>query len=100
MIGLVYVKLDLYVRINPSTIGGRYMILHKPRIMARRRETSRRPVFMSTLLRNFWANEQGATAIEYGLIASLISIAVIASFSSVGAKLSATFHSVSTQLNS
>jgi pilus assembly protein Flp/PilA len=54
---------------------------------------------MSTLLRNFWANEQGATAIEYGLIASLISIAAIASFSSVGTKLSATFHFVATQLN-
>ncbi len=54
---------------------------------------------MSTLLRNFWANEQGATAIEYGLIASLISIAAIASFSSVGTKLSATFHFVATQHN-
>ena len=54
---------------------------------------------MSTLLWNFWTDELGSTAVEYGLIASLISIAAIAALSSVGAKLSATFHFVSTQLN-
>ncbi len=54
---------------------------------------------MSKLLEKFWANEQGSTAIEYGLIASLISIAAITAFTSVGTKLSATFHFVATQLN-
>jgi len=54
---------------------------------------------MSKLLEKFWANEQGATAIEYGLIASLISIAAIVALTSVGTKLSATFKFVATQLN-
>ncbi len=54
---------------------------------------------MSKLLENFWANEQGATAVEYGLIASMVSIAAISSFTTVGTKLSHTFHFVATQLN-
>jgi pilus assembly protein Flp/PilA len=53
---------------------------------------------MSKLLKNFWANEQGATAIEYGLIASMVSIAAIFSLTTVGTKLSYTFNSVATQL--
>ncbi len=53
---------------------------------------------MTYLLETFWADEAGATAIEYGLIASLISIAAIAAFSSVGTKLSATFSYVGGQL--
>lgn len=55
---------------------------------------------MSKLLDNFWANEQGATAIEYGLIASLLSIAAISSFTTVGTKLSRTFNFVASQLHS
>ena len=43
-------------------------------------------------------NEQGATAIEYGLIAALIAIAAIAAMSSVGGKLTSTFNNVSTNL--
>ena len=39
-------------------------------------------------------------AIEYGLIASLISIAAIAAFTSVGTKLSSTFGYVAGQLTS
>ncbi len=54
---------------------------------------------MSTLLEKFWANEQGSTAVEYGLIASLIAIAAISALTSVGAKMSASFHFVATQLN-
>ena len=43
-------------------------------------------------------DEQGATAIEYGLIATLIAIAAIAAMGSVGDKLSSTFNNVSTNL--
>ena len=42
--------------------------------------------------------EDGATAIEYGLIAALIAVAAIAAFQLVGTNLSATFHSIATQL--
>jgi pilus assembly protein Flp/PilA len=54
---------------------------------------------MLKLLASFWGDEQGATAVEYGLIASLVSIAAISSFTTVGTKLSATFKFVAGQLN-
>lgn len=44
-------------------------------------------------------DESGATAIEYGLIAALISIAAIAAMTSVGSSLSNTFSKVSSSLS-
>jgi len=41
-----------------------------------------------TILRNILRDESGATAIEYGLIAALISVAAITAFTTVGTKLS------------
>lgn len=52
---------------------------------------------MSQFLR-FLRNESGATAIEYGLIAAGISIAIIAVVNGLGTKLNTTFSSISTQL--
>jgi pilus assembly protein Flp/PilA len=46
----------------------------------------------------FLKDDSGATAIEYGLIAALISVVVIAAATSVGTNLSATFNSVATKL--
>ena len=46
----------------------------------------------------FLNNESGATAIEYGLIAAGISVAIIAAVNGLGTTLNATFQSVSTQL--
>ena len=43
---------------------------------------------MLSLFRKLMNNEQGATAIEYTLIASLIAVAAIASFRTVGGKVS------------
>ncbi|OGS49136.1 MAG: hypothetical protein A3J40_06960 [Erythrobacter sp. RIFCSPHIGHO2_12_FULL_63_10] len=43
-------------------------------------------------------NEQGATAIEYGLIAALIAIAAITAMGTLGDQLSATFTTVSDEL--
>ena len=51
--------------------------------------------FFTKLLRD----EQGATAIEYGLIAALIAVAAIAAMSSLGSELNQTFTKVSTTLN-
>ena len=45
-------------------------------------------------------NEDGATAIEYGLIAALIAVAAIGAMSAIGTQLSTTFNSVSTNLSS
>ena len=44
-------------------------------------------------------NEEGATAIEYGLIAALIAVACIGALTSVGSKLNSTFSNVSSALN-
>jgi pilus assembly protein Flp/PilA len=46
----------------------------------------------------FLKNESGATAIEYGLIAAGISVAIIAVVNGLGTRLNTTFSSVSTQL--
>lgn len=44
-------------------------------------------------------NEEGATAIEYGLIAALIAVAAITAMTSLGTSLSTTFNKVSTEMN-
>jgi pilus assembly protein Flp/PilA len=48
--------------------------------------------------RIFWANESGATAIEYGMIAAMIALAIIQVVSGLGTSLNAKFKSISTQL--
>jgi pilus assembly protein Flp/PilA len=50
------------------------------------------------LIREFLRNESGATAIEYGLIAAGISIAIIAVVNGIGTKLKTSFTSINTQL--
>ena len=44
-------------------------------------------------------NEEGATAIEYGLIAALIAVAAITAMSSLGTQLSTTFNKVSNSMS-
>lgn len=46
----------------------------------------------------FLKNESGATAIEYGLIAAGISVAIIAVVNTLGTSLNGKFESISTQL--
>lgn len=53
---------------------------------------------MGIKLRRFFKDEKGATAIEYGLIASLIAVAIIVSVTNLGKNLGDTFNSVSGQL--
>jgi pilus assembly protein Flp/PilA len=53
---------------------------------------------MKALFKRFTDDESGATAIEYGLIAALISIAAIGAMGTVGTKLGVTFNAVTTQL--
>ena len=47
---------------------------------------------------SFLRNESGATAIEYGLIAAGISVAIIAVVNTLGTTLNTKFDSISTQL--
>jgi pilus assembly protein Flp/PilA len=46
----------------------------------------------------FLKDESGATAIEYGLIAALVSVVIIGALTTLGTKLDATFKAVSDKL--
>jgi pilus assembly protein Flp/PilA len=52
-----------------------------------------------SVLKKFLRDESGATAIEYGLIAAGISVAIITVVSQLGTKLDSTFTSVKNALN-
>lgn len=53
---------------------------------------------MKSVLKNFIADESGATAIEYGLIAAGIALTIITVINGMGSKLSAKFGSISSSL--
>ncbi|MEL6101737.1 MAG: Flp family type IVb pilin [Pseudomonadota bacterium] len=49
-------------------------------------------------MKMFFKNESGATAIEYGLIAALIAVAIISAVTTLGTSTADTFEAVSNQL--
>lgn len=53
---------------------------------------------MSSIFKRFLKDESGATAIEYGLIAALISVALIAGATAMGGQIGATFNKLETEL--
>jgi len=53
---------------------------------------------MRTFIERFLRDDNGATAIEYGLIAALISVAIIVAVTAVGSNLTTTFNSVASAL--
>ena len=53
---------------------------------------------MKNIFARFAQDESGATAIEYGLIAALISVALIVAATAVGGNLSTLFNTISTKL--
>jgi len=54
---------------------------------------------MVRLLGKFWKDQSGVTAIEYGLIAAGIAVAIIATVEALGTQLNTTFSTVSSSLN-
>ena len=58
-----------------------------------------RMVTMKNTWKKFWADETGATAIEYGLIAAGISLAIISVVNGLGTRLNTRFTSISTSLH-
>lgn len=50
------------------------------------------------MIRKFFADKKGATAIEYGLIAALIAVAAIAAMQGLGNQLKTTFTNVSSNM--
>ena len=55
---------------------------------------------MVSLLKNFAADESGATAIEYGLITALIMTAVVTAMGTLGNDIGESFNNISTTLKS
>ncbi|MBR0697474.1 Flp family type IVb pilin [Bradyrhizobium lablabi] len=53
---------------------------------------------MNKLLQEFCADETAATAIEYGLIAAGIAIAIITTVQGVGSRMTTNFNTISTSL--
>ena len=53
---------------------------------------------MTKLIARFAKDESGATAIEYGLIAALISVALITGATTLGGSLNNTFQDISTKM--
>jgi pilus assembly protein Flp/PilA len=53
---------------------------------------------MKTLVNRFMKDESGATAIEYGLIAAGISVAIITVVGTIGTNLNTKFNSIATAL--
>lgn len=54
---------------------------------------------MINTFKKFVKDESGATAIEYGLIAALVSVAGIAALTAMGGSLKSMFSAVSTELD-
>ena len=54
---------------------------------------------MSKFVTRFLKNESGATAIEYGLIAALIAVVLVASVTALGTKLTSVFTNIDTKLS-
>jgi len=50
-------------------------------------------------IKNFFKDESGASAVEYGLLVSLIAVAIIVAVTTLGTNLSGTFNKASSQLN-
>ncbi|MHC2625908.1 pilus assembly protein Flp/PilA [Bradyrhizobium huanghuaihaiense] len=53
---------------------------------------------MKRMVLKFWSDESGATAIEYGLIAAGIALAIITVVNSLGSTMNDKFGSISTSL--
>ncbi|MBQ0131535.1 MAG: Flp family type IVb pilin [Comamonas sp.] len=54
---------------------------------------------MKKLIRNFWRDEAGATAIEYGLIAGLIAVVIAVGATALGEGLNTTFCNIVAKLS-
>ena len=53
---------------------------------------------MKNMIKKFWSDESGATAIEYGLIAAGISLAIIAVVNGLGTNLNGKFSDINGSL--
>jgi pilus assembly protein Flp/PilA len=49
-------------------------------------------------IRNFFKDEAGASAVEYGLLVALIAVVIIAAVTALGTSISSTFSSAATKI--
>ena len=54
---------------------------------------------MKTLAKRIWRDEEGATAVEYGLIVALIAVVMVVAVRSLGTSISTKFDQVAGELN-
>ena len=54
---------------------------------------------MTNFIKNFWNDEEGATAIEYGLIAGLVAVAIVVGVTALGGSLNSVFCDVASKLS-
>jgi pilus assembly protein Flp/PilA len=59
---------------------------------------TKRNIKMTKIFARFLKDESGATAIEYGLIAALISVAIIGTVTTLGTNLNTTFTTIANEL--
>jgi pilus assembly protein Flp/PilA len=64
-------------------------------VVAQRRSTRGKPVIVRGALKRLFRDESGATAIEYGLIAAGVSVAIITVVNTLGLQLKSTFTTIS-----
>lgn len=53
---------------------------------------------MTNLIQRFWNDEEGATAIEYGLIAGLVAVGLVVALTALGTDLSTLFQGIADRL--
>jgi pilus assembly protein Flp/PilA len=54
---------------------------------------------MTKIVSRFAKDQSGATAIEYGLIAGLISVVILTALTTIGSKINVKFNNIATALN-
>ena len=53
---------------------------------------------MKTLIKNFFREEEGATMVEYGILAALISVVAIVAIGGIGGRVGDAFTAINTKL--
>jgi pilus assembly protein Flp/PilA len=90
----------LTLRQRPSPRRGQVQLTGRPTSTGRGQAQTaiEQEHIMTNLVKHFASDESGATAIEYGLIAAGISVAIITVVNTLGSQLKSTFTNISTQL--